>query len=96
MTSRPGTRLHRLRAHLEWLSLKESERSPRDPPVLLMDPNLAADIRNEQCRFLTEERGLRDALNTTIWLSGKQREQYRRELRRLNEKFKKLNIPKEL
>ena len=68
--------LDRLRAHLEWQSLKDSERSSGYPPVLLMDPNLAADIRNEQCQFVRAERELRDALNTTIWISGRDRQRY--------------------
>ena len=83
----------RLRAHLEWHSLKESERSSGDPPVLLMDPNLAADIRNEQCQFLRAEGELRDALNNTILISGRDRKMYRRELRSLNEEFRRLNLP---
>ena len=86
--------LDRLRAHLEWHSLKDGERSSRDPPALLMDQNLAAEIRNEQCQFLRAETELENALNTTIWLSGADREKYRRELSNLNEAFKKLDIPK--
>lgn len=86
--------IHRLHGHLAWKSLKESESSPGDPPVLLMDQNLAAEIRNEQCQFLRAEGELRDALNTTIWISGRDRQEYRRELRRLNEEFRRLDLPK--
>ena len=86
--------ISRLRAHLEWHTLKDSERRCGDPPIFLMDQNLAADIRNEQCRFLRAERELGNVLINTIWISGKERAKYRGELRKLNEEFRKLNLPK--
>ena len=86
--------IEQLRAHLAWQALKEGERTIGGPPALMMDSNLAADIRNEACHFLRIEKEFTDALKTTIWIGGQDRQRYRRELRRLNEEFRSLDIPK--
>ena len=53
----------RIKAHAAWLSLKQSECRPGDPPVLLTNPDFAADLRNEQAYFAKISMDILEALN---------------------------------
>ena len=89
--------LERLRAHLAWLSLKELERKPGSPPVLLMDPDLVAAIRNDTSHFLATALKIREALTRVEdEKDTKRRSQWTREIDRLEREFHRLNLPKSL
>lgn len=90
--------LGRIRAHLEWIHLKESERRRGDPPVFITNPDLATALRNEEGLFLKTASEIRDVLNSgeTQGLSDDKKAQWRSKLVRLGAELHRLNLPKAL
>ncbi len=93
-----GDSLKGARTLLAWLDLKESERRSGDPPILIMDTQLAWDIWNEQSRFMSLAAEFHDALNdaATAVASNPDIEAHRRELLKLEAQFQSLALPKTL
>ena len=85
-----------LQANLARRTLKEGETAPGDPPVLLIDLDLVAEIHTDQSRFVQTEKQVRVTINTAVWMAEKDRRLFRLQLNGLKEEFKKLNLPKDL
>ncbi|HOH52018.1 MAG TPA: hypothetical protein PLI98_14900 [Candidatus Hydrogenedentes bacterium] len=90
--------LQRLEAHLAWLSLKEQEWEPGAPPALMMNPDLAAAIRNESSHFVATAMDIREALDEygQDRIHQERCTRWRREVTRLEAAFYGLNLPKGL
>ena len=88
--------LQRLEAHLAWLSLKEQEWKPGLPPVLLMNPDLAAAIRNESSHFVAMLTEMRQRLDDLAQhrVQEQQCKRWRREVAGLERAFHGLDLPK--
>lgn len=90
--------LKRLRTHLEWLSLKQSEWRPGDPPVLAAEKDLVQDLRREEAVFLKTATEIHEAINEAEeeGVGGPTLTKRRRQLLGLEAEFHRLDIPKGL
>lgn len=87
-----------LATNVEWLELKQSEQRPGNPPILLMDAQLAWDIWNERGRFMSFASDLHSQLNESAasGTSARGIEKTRQELLKLEARFHSLEIPENL
>ena len=90
-----GESLNRLRADIEWLSLKESERRRGDPAVLTMNPDVATSLRNEFGFFMKTATDIHEILNKSEehGLRRDHCERWRRQLLGLETELNRLNLP---
>ena len=90
--------LQRLEAHVAWLALKEQEWEPGWPPVLLMNPDLAAALRNESSHFVAMLTEMRQRLDDLAQhrVQEQQCQRWRRKVAALERAFHRLPLPKTL
>lgn len=88
--------LRRMKTLLAWHDLKESERRLGEPPALLMDTDLAVQIRNEQSVFMSTASEILESLNEQekCRLPKESRDRWREQVIYLEAEFQRLNLPK--
>ena len=81
---------------MAWIQLKKAERGYGDPPALTMNPDLAADLRNEQGLFWKTVTDILGALNRgdPKGVSENKLQEWRREALRLKAEMENLALPK--
>lgn len=92
--------LSRLKESLAWWQLLFAESRLEDPPVLATHPDLAADLTNEQCRFMKLASDILEDLDdfnsNKCTYSLSTRFGYREEVLNLVAEMRRLPIPKGL
>ena len=88
--------LERIKTHLAWLALKQSEWRPGDRPILCAADDLAAELRNERSHFVASALELRQALDNAsgAGLSQKSIAEWHGQLRELEAEMQQLGLPK--
>ena len=88
--------LERIKTHLAWLGLKQSEWRPGDRPILCAADELAAELRNERSHFVATALELRQALDNASGAGMSQTSiaRWRRQLRELQAEMQQLGLPK--
>ena len=86
----------RLKASLEWLTTKGTEHRLGEPPVMTMNPELAADIRYQQGIFWRSVTDILGVLNRgePKGVSKDKRERWRQEVLRMKAEMESLTLPK--
>jgi len=90
--------LGRIKTHLGWLSLKQSEWRPGDPPVLAVETDLVQDLRHEEAVFLKTATELHEAINEAKkkGVADAKLAKRCRQLLKLEAEYHRLDIPKGL
>ena len=88
--------LQNLKSLLEWSKLVREHRKPHQPPAFRVDRGLQQEMRTEYSFFIRTAMEVRQALQRGRPGDSETRRRYQRRLKRLEEQFRKLELPIDL
>ena len=88
--------LKNLKALLEWSKLVREHRKPHQPPAFRIDRGLQQEMRTEYSFFIKTAMEVRQALRKGQSGDSETRRRHHRRLKRLEEQFRKLELPIDL